>query len=427
MMYRVLGPLPRKCALFSASLFVFVATGLVVLFVDRFPWWGSPMASVDWAMGTNVLVGPVAAGVASMLYSRMAITGWIFLLRGTRRGVAATLAPALVIALAAVVSLLVFLVLVMWVARSAGTTGAFRSLWIVGPTGAELVAEVMFGAAIGAWLGRWWLAPIAGVVVYVIQAAGAYGSFPAVLVTGPASTLLVELVFNPGFAAWQSLAVISLAAVCAGSLAIAARSQPSWPSRGLIAGGAVGVVAGCLVIGSLGSDARYQSDVVGLVCSGDVPRVCLSSDSVRPLASLSREFDKQSAVLIKDGLDVPDRFVQLLERSVTEFAHDGVIDLSTSAGDAASTVSASAVSWSLAYPAPCKQFFTISAPTDVLEERILLADWIARQTYPAAGLELGTPREKRWMKTSADQQLTWVRSTYTALVDCDLTSIRLPW
>jgi hypothetical protein len=426
--YRFLVGLRAGRLLLAGSSAILVVTGLVVLFVDRFPWWGSPMAAVDWTVGTNILVGPMAAGLAAMLYTRMTSTGWTFFLRGTRRGVGATAAPGIVVAVAAVVGLAMLAVVTVVVTRAAGTDAPFRGWWILLPTAVVLVAEVLVGAVLGSWIGRWWLAPIAAVAVYAAQAAGAYGTISPVLVTGPGSTLLVGLTFGWRFASGQGLGAAGLAALCFGLLALRARARAGIAAWSVIVVGAVGLVVGWVVTDSLGDDARYVADTgLGLRCAGRLPQICLSADEVRPLDALAREFHRQAAPLIADGVDVPDRFVDLLPSSQLDFPDDGVVDLGSVDAAAATTADPSTVSWSLATPAPCAQYYRLRSGPIALDVRVVLADWIARQSDPSSRLQTGTRAEARWVDRPLDEQLDWVKPTYRALSTCDLRSVRLPW
>jgi hypothetical protein len=423
------GSIPRTwLIIFATSLATLTVTGLVVLFAGRFPWWGSPMAALDWTVGTNLLVGPVAAGIAAMSYADMTASGWLFFLRGTRRAALVALVPAVAVALAAVASLLLLLAVVVVVTRGAGTSAALRGGWIVVPTGIALLAEVMFGAVVGSRLGRWWLAPLAAVAVYAAQAAGAYGTISSILVTGPASTLLVERAFNARFATIQGLALGALAMACAGLLSIRVRAAAGWLVGISTIVSLVGFMAGWLAIGGLGSDGRYTAATgVGLSCVGSLPQVCLSTDTIRPLTALAGEFETQSAPLAAIGLEVPSRFVQLLPESADDYRHDGVVDLQTVEAQSDPHVAPSMVSWSLANPAPCPLFYTGTPRQSALAARVLLADWIARQSNPSSEMSFGTPAETRWLSRSLVEQLAWVKPTYAALAGCNLRGLRRPW
>lgn len=423
----LVGGVPRGWIVYAASAAVLSGTAMVVLFVGRFPWWGSPMAAVDWAAGTNLLVGPVAAGIAALLYANLAASGWLMLLRGTRRGMRAAWGPAVMIALAAVTSLAVSMLFVVVVARQAGTAGALRGLWIVGPTGLALCAQVVGGAVVGSWLGRWWLAPAVAFVAYAAQAAGAYGWLSPILVTGPASTLLVERTFSTPFAVLQGAALAALTVVCGCALSFHVSARRPMAARGLLAVGLVGFAAALVAVGSMGAGARYTAAAgVGFRCAGTAPEVCMSADTVLPLEGLSEEFATQAAALRNRGIDVPSQFVQQTANSVVAYPQAGVVDLQSVDAHADRDVDPALVSWSLANPAPCPEFLG-GVTRAALMPRVVLADWIATQSQDSPTLALSSPAELAWLDAPSPRQRAWVASTYAALRACDLVGVRLPW
>jgi hypothetical protein len=397
---------------------------LVVLFAHGAEWTGSWNAALDLVTGTLVLVGPIAAGWAALTYAGLTarrVPDFASSLVHGRRG---WLTPAVMIWLLGCLVLLAAVALAAAGVALAGVPVKPSDLWILGEAFAVLAAQVLMGALIGTVVGGPWAAPIAACGVFALGPLSVTGYLPGVFDTGAATTSLVGQTWSSSVLGWQSLFALGIAVLGGAVLSTLAVPRPTMATGLIAVAGVTAAVVGWSALDS-GGHARYayESSEPVWVCRGGSPRVCLDAETPRPLAAVSAEMSRQAVALIDAGVKLPRTFDQEVPGS-TPRAGSGVL-FSFDNEDMKSTASPMSVAFSLATPAFCPHFSRL-APIRALRAREVLADWIGAQAAAGRGVSFGAG-EKTWLASDRDAQEQWVRQTYSALADCRLDDVSVPF
>lgn len=162
-----------------------------------------------------------------------------------------------------------------------------------------------------------------------------------------------------------------------------------------------------------------------LVCRGAAPAVCVSEDTTRPLASITRELHRQAAALESLGVRLPARFVQPLPGATTPDDDGGLFLADTSATAAAANPAF--VSDSLATPRICPAYSGPAVPQAALWARSLMADWLATRSGLSSADRLGFKGAHAWLALPVAAQRDWVVTTYDDLRECRLDEVSLPF
>jgi hypothetical protein len=403
-----------------------VAAGLITIFVNNTRWIGSWRMALDWATGSLVLIGPVAAGWAALTYAGLAQHGWHRFAAATIRSGRALLDPLLTIWIVAVAALLITTTTTLTISSLAGSRATPADLWVLGEAAAVLAAQVSIGAAIGLASRGLWAAPVAAVGVFALAPISALGHLGGVFDTGSVTGSLVGQTWSVQTLGWQSATALGLAGLltCGLVLSVAAGA------RGLVlalAGiSAVALAGGWAVLDQSGRE-RYAVDSAppSWICRVGTPQVCMDASTTRPLDSVAAEMQRQAAPLIAAGVAVPVRFDQEVPARPPVRKH-GVL-LFVSSSETAASADPQSVALSLATPRPCAEYAAASSPTRALRAHVVLADWIAvRAGVHGAEARLGSA-EERWLSGPLAEQQRWVVETYEQLANCDFGPIDVPF
>ncbi|RHW25812.1 hypothetical protein D0Z08_17370 [Nocardioides immobilis] len=410
----------RVRLLTAAALFT---AGLPPVLDRDLSWLGSWKKALDQGTFSITTLGPVAAGIACVVYVRLRRSGVPDLLSQARRPWLGWLAPALGVWALASAAVLLICALTTTAAWAAGAHTYPELFWVVPPALAVLGAEVSIGAMMGSRIGHYWAAPWAAVSVFTLFILSSVGVVPGVFRTGGTSGSLSAETF--------AIHPIAAQAVAALGLGVAVMALSHWDlfrtsstvHRGMCA---VLVAAAIPALFRLHSDSdeRYVSSSVEYECRDGQPTVCMLEETTRPLDDLAARMQRLAGPLVAAGVALPARFVQKLpgdsnldEGSVRLFADE----------ELGATVTDETAARSLAQPADCPAYSSDS-PEDLPEvvftiDRVL-THWILVQDGQASAPTEGGLAD--WWALPAEDQHPWVRTTYDALSDCRLNALRLP-
>lgn len=395
---------------------VLLAAGVVAVLPRRDDWTGSWKLALDCAAGSTVLVGPVAAGLACLVYARLRASAAAEIMAQSRRDWRCWLQPF--VALWVLASLAVVLVAAgtTTTASLAGVPAYPQLLWVLLPALAVLGSQVAIGAAIGWSSGRPWAAPLTAVLLFLLYVWTVTGPLPEFFDTGSATVSLAGFTFAP----WPSVALGGAGlALAAWVLALANRRIfLATPARRAVVGLAVGAwLLSWFTVGDSGE--RYAPLAhPALICAGAHPEVCLLSETPRPLADLARKVDRHAGALRAVGAPLPDRFTEQWDLAPSS---DGLIILIE---HSRTTVSDDLVIDTLVRPARCVPDYEDGPPEAVWAARALLGRWLQWE----AGAYAPTSRDPwfAWFTGPAGPREEWVRTTYAQLGACDYEKVRMP-
>jgi hypothetical protein len=403
-----------------ALTFVLVGTGLVTLFSDGLFWAGSWRQAVDWGTGSVILGGPLAAGLAAWQYARMRQNPFAEFASATRRGLAAWLAPGLLVWMQASMVVVLCTVIAATTTISLGVPSHWTDLGIVPQAVAVLGADVALGASLGVVTGRLWVAPPAVVITYILGVASGWGLLPGIFDTGGVTGSLAGEEFNGQVILLQGVAALGIAAAAGWAVL----SLLAVRSRRIAVVLVIPMLAGAIAyvqLGDIGHERyRYTTEPIRYECAGDSPEVCLVRETPRPLKALEREFARQAAILEPLGFKVPDRFLQSLP-GITYQSDVGVILFYDNAEGKAEADPYS-VSRSLGVPHDCPEYSADIPNENALNVSMVVMAWIADRT----GTNRVDPysRTGRWM--ASDEGLAWARRAYRKLSSCNFDGLSAP-
>jgi hypothetical protein len=265
-----------------------------------------------WAFDTfafsAMLTGPVLAGVAAWEGARWARCRTMLAVAERPGTAVAQYVGAMVGWVWALHAIAVACLVVIVAAGPVGTAPSLSELMLTLPLLALLAAEIAGGFAVGWWMRRGVVAPLAAVAVFVVTLY-AYSSEPGLFVEiGGATASLLGLAPRSQVQIAQTafwLAVATLATASA-SWACDRRRRGAQLAIGL-AGGAALVAAGVILdLGTL----RFHEVPVATDCRGDRPEICLADGygDLRPV--LTEQIAVMYASLDEAGVELPDRVAQ---------------------------------------------------------------------------------------------------------------------
>ncbi|MFL6159662.1 MAG: hypothetical protein ACJ72D_26550 [Marmoricola sp.] len=404
----------------SAALPVVLALEVVTSVSQGTPWVGEWNWTLDYAIGSTVLTGPLVAGVA----------GWLAAAERDRADLndstpRSWLVPARAAGSAATVGLL------GWVVGLVLALLATASVRHGGPVAAAVLLLVplllAFYAALGATVGH--LVPVRVVVVLVPVAAFVLGSLslwglgPNVLRQGPTTGTLAGLT-------WDVRVVLAQAAVLGGAVVallagVASRGLRRRPRVlvPLVTGAAL-VVGGLASLEAHGSESFVASGERATACTSTVPAVCVAPSNRRALDAVGREVARAAEVLRAAGAALPSSYVAEVARAPRQ-PGAGFFALGPEANRTDFSVFDAA--HAVTMPAPCPAWFAERPPPEVaFVARELIAAWVLGRLGKDA--PDAVPGAAAWRRaTPASQQAAWVVHTFAQLRSCDLGTIRLPW
>ncbi len=401
-----------------AYLGLVLVAAAVAMFFGGTPWTGSWKMALDWASGSLALVGPVVAGAAAAVYSRLRMHDWEVLVGQSCRGPWPWLHPTVALWAIGMGAVIVAAAVSTTIAATHGSAPAPGELVVVVLSASVLASQVLIGAWLGTRFPGPWAAPIAALGVFGLGALSSAGLIPATYRPGGVTGTLAGQGYDVRSILAQSAVAIAVAAVAAAAtLAVvwAVRVRMAY----LTAAAAVALAVGCAV-GGLGDGGRYTFVSVPLRCVGGSPVVCMSADTTRPLRRLSAAVVMSAAPLRSLGVDLPERWVQDVPGREPD-PGSGVL-LFVDRGETRESVDPYAVAISLATPAPCAALRGTAPPGRALEVQSLVASWISvANGQPAPGL---TGQVRTWLQSVAAR--SWVAPAYRHLKACDLDSLRIP-
>jgi hypothetical protein len=409
---------PSSAALVAAS----AAVAAFVLVNRGAPWRGSWAWTVDYALGTTVLTGPLTAAAAT--YRAAAERRRVRLYESTRRG---WLVPARAAAWAATCNgvayglILVVALLFTWSVPHGGSVP-----WAVAIVGPLLLC---WYAALGAFTGRLVphliTAPVTAVLAFGVGLMGAVGIGPNVIRHGPVTGSLTGLTWDRTVLLGQIGVIAGLSVVLTVAAVGSVRSRPRWVAML----GVLGVVSCTLGYASLlrsGDERFVPSDETASACAGARPVVCVAPSDRIVLKSLAAQVDRAAAALYEVGAAVPGRFDELMPSGNPSPEH-GFFPLMASASDPETSLGEAA--GALTTPRACPQWSAPMPPSwHVFAVQNVLRGWLIRRAGNTQLDSLGLNRRaEAWLAASSPEQDAWVRSTYATLRTCQFDQLELPW
>ncbi|SFM26807.1 hypothetical protein SAMN05421671_0732 [Pimelobacter simplex] len=383
--------------------------------------------ALDWGTFSVTLVGPIAAGMACAAYVRMANAGVASISLTSTRPLRAWLQPAFAVWAMASVAVVGTCLVTTTAASLAGSHAFPTTYWVVVPALCVLAANVGIGVLVASLGRRQWLVPVAATLAFAVGVLSATGAIPEVFRTGGVTGPLIGETFASSTLLLQSLAALGVAVLlCWGANLPWTRSS----AAAALLGGLV-LVPGVAAAGALsvGEHERYRAVDGGLGwdCAGQKPQVCMSLETSRNVRGLAKRIDRQASLLKDAGVQLPDRFVQLVPVRTAELlrSRDGVIDLSTEdllRGRHEDETATDA----LTMPRLCPEFVSNSGPPEAwYDVRRQLGRWIL---FRDGALTLkGSESDAKWLELPVEQQSGWLTTTYAKLSQCDIDSVQLPW
>lgn len=395
---------------------VLLAAGVVSILPRRDDWIGSWKLALDGSAGATVFIGPVAAGLACLVYSRLRSSGVGEIIAQGRRDWWSWSQPAVGLWSLASTALLCVAVGATTASSLAGVPAYPQVLWILLPALAVLGSQVAIGAAIGWASGRPWAAPLTAVMLFLLYLWTVVGPLPEFFDSGSATSSLAGFDVVPG--PWVALGVAAVAL----TVVVLAAAHPrlllaSWPRRAVVAAAFCGWLVGWFTVGD--SSDRYAPVAdPEFTCAGAQPEVCVLAETTRPLADLARRIHSGARALRKVGAPLPDRFT---EQWGLEPSGDGVVILDEYS---TSEVAQELVIDTLVRPARCAPDYEQGPPEEVWAARRLLGRWLEMETgryVPAA-----QDHWHDWLTGPPAPREAWVRTTYGQLADCAYDQVRMP-
>jgi hypothetical protein len=401
-----------------------VVTGVAVMSRGQ-TWAGEWAWSIDWANGSTLLAGPIAAAITAFEVNRLAGPQWRQTARQTLRPNSMTAQVVLCVWGCACVAWLIGSAIVLALSASHGAQGAIPFMALgFGPI--TLLAYVAIGAAIGVALPSLAAAPIAAVTSFGLAYLGASGIIPGIFRTGGVTGTLVGQTWDRRVASMTVLVLLALA----GALLAWVLARGSVMRSTLLSVG--GVVMAITTVAGLGDlsirgDERFVpiSAVVDLTCQGTVTKTCLAKTTSSALPGLAKLMDEQAQTLIDAGARIPERYIQEIPGQRLDL-NSGLIVLPTQLVNKADT-DAYAVADYLSMPAPCPAYFGEHPPDVALEGMAVLAAWIRVNGNVPGANPPGDDPLGRWLATDPSGQRAWVVQTFDQLSSCKLESVRLPF
>lgn len=395
-----------------------LAAGVGFMLLSGVPWLGSWKMALDWASGTAILIGPVAAGLTAWRYSQVAGLGLAGLAAQTSRGSRGWLEPALVTWLVACAVMLVIAVAATTLALFHGSVAAPSQGVILLLGWSTLAAQVLVGAFVGARFPGPWAPPVSAVLVFCLGAFSTSSIIPETFDTGGIMGPLVgEVYVLPVILAQASIGV-GLAAL----LLLGVRSKAAPVGSRVLAVLvvlAVGVGAWSW-IGGTADQSRLRAVPVPLVCDTDgAPVVCVARETSRPLHAVADALREAAEPLRAAGVTLPARWEPEVGPG-RHPVHTGVLTF-FDVGETSAGANRQAVLFSLASPAPCASLRSSQPDQTALQAQSVLIRWLDLAARPdrSDGGTLDT-----WLVT--DEATTWAARTYADLASCTLADIVLP-
>lgn len=392
------------------------AAGAAAMLPRRHDWIGSWKLALDGSAGATVFIGPVAAGLACLVYSRLRSSGVAEIIAQGRRDWWCWLQPAVGLWALASSALLLVAVGSTTAASLAGVPAYPRLVWILLPALAVLSSQVAIGAAVGWSTGRPWAAPLTAVLLFLLYLWTVVGPLPELFDSGSATISLAGFDLVPG--RWIALGVAGVAlAVVVLALAERRLFLATWPRRAVVGTAVCAWLVGWFTVGDSG--ARYAPVAEpSLTCAGAQPEVCVLAETSRPLADLAREVGRGAEALRGAGAPLPERFAEQWGQSPSG---DGVIILDDYSSAEASP---DLVVDTLVRPARCAPDYEQGPPEEVWAARRLLGRWLEMET----GHREPTPGDSwhEWLTGPSGPREEWVRATYAQLAACAYDKVRMP-
>lgn len=394
-------------------------------------WWPDRVPEaivVDAALvSSNIFVATIALGLGSWLGVRSRRLGWneVESLATSSRRIAAALRP-----ISASVTLAVSVLISITINSSVLALTPFNSGWVNPAIGAYCVVSAAASVLVGFLVGR--LVPhylaIPGVAISGWFVSSALHGSRELRMFWPRFYLEATV-----FDVWNVWLWIGAVAWFFGLLFIIVgviiATRESRMTVALLCGGLLAVAIGGLLMSTAGFRVNDRSldravdgvAVVGAVCSGEDPAVCLprSFEGVRP--SLQAEFSAVARRLSQTPIDMST--VELRPRGV---GSDPARDTLGFAMDSATVA---------AVPAAIVEFvdgFAIgetcfgAAGAESWAYRSVVYEWLVGQSTPALGVEsLGGEDERahsRFASFTEDERQNWLGEHWESFVSCSLES-----
>jgi hypothetical protein len=407
---------------FTGTIFVppLIATALFVLGSYGAQWIGEWNWTIDAITGTTVLTGPLTAAMGAHLalgqrrlapLSDSAPNGWQVPYRVALQAWLLSSAVYVGVGLCALV------------ATTLSAHGGPFTWW------ALLIGFPVLGvgAGIGVAAGHWWPYRITVLLVAPLMFLfGAFGPYPAadLLRHGPESGSLAGLAFDPTVW-WAQTAALVATIGCLGVAVLPWRGRDSGPRLILAAGGCLITLLVTLWLADHAGTERFvASNERPTACKGTQPEVCLAPSNRTNLEATATGMATATAVLAAAGIDVPVTYEQLLPGyqpplnvgMITRLlGPDDADDLRAAAGN-------------LLIPSACPAWTDSNKPPPgpVFDAQTLITEWMVMQ-------DGGTPspfsaESQKWLRAEQGKGSNgWVTTTFTALSDCELDAVKLPW
>lgn len=404
----------RRAVLLILALFV--AAGAAASANQIGDWRGSWKMALDAGGAARVFLGPVAAGVACLVYARLRSSAMSEVILQSRRDWLCWLQPLLAIWALAVAALVVVTATTTTIASLSGVPAYPRYLWILLPVCGVLAAQSAIGAAIGYASGRSWTAPLAVVLVLLLFLWSLAGPVPEFFLNGGFSGDLAGSRFVTG--AWLATGVAAVAL----AVGVVALTHPRLfltgvVRRALVGGAALGWLASWFVVDSaMLVEARTDPE---WTCAGARPQVCVYAEHPRPLADLAARVDQQAAALRVLDIALPARFIESLDAQPPGTGSVNLLDWT-----AARTVPDEIATDALTRPTSCPADYGDEPAYLSFEARHLLGRWLQVR----AGVLEPRPgdRDRAWLTGAPALADAGVRTTYRQLTDCAYDELRMP-
>lgn len=405
----------RTGGIFVAPLLV---TALFAMLSYEAPWRGEWNWTVDAVTGTTVLTGPLTGSVAAHIaavqrrldpVNASTVRGWeVPLWAGLRAWLLGLGVYVITFATA-------------WAVTALSTDGGPMSWWVllIGP------AVLALCAVAGASCGWWWPHRLA--VLFTAPALFLFGSFgprplAGLLRQGPVTGSLAGLEYDARVWWLQVGALVAATALIASTFFPWRLRRARAMGAVLAIGTAVLLISTCVALKMGGSERFVVSAERPTACRG-VPEACLAPSNLRLLDEVSRALTVAADILRETGVDLPERYEQLLAGYHPPADVGLLADVATS-----STSELRRGALLVVTPAACQAWTDPSAPPPDLAFRAqeLLTEWIVGrgggETMP------GDAESATWLsQTNAPDRIAWVVRTVGQLRHCQLSELAMPW
>ncbi|MEE6295891.1 hypothetical protein [Georgenia wangjunii] len=387
-----------------------VTVVLVVVF-SRDHWTQDIGIAVEWANGSTVLLSPLAGAIAAFTVWRAFPRELQALTRTIPRGARAALHAAVAVWLTAAAAWFVGVVTVVIGVWLADGTLAARDPWVVIAGPAAIFPAVMLGTLGAVAVRSIAMAPLTGVLVYVLIIWTYPLRMPALMaMPGPTGTWTALRPLPDVVAASVLLNGLVGAVLAYGVWRLSApRLRRPVPGDGI---GVLGVLGVVLVLATFAQRNSHDTHYVehDYSCAGDEPRACLNETGELEAEAVAAQFRQAHRALADSGLELPEIYY---EDGRDE--DSGVLLLTAAPMDGGLTDFDLAMS--VARPAQCDGYSGDAPPEDALAAQWVLGHWL---DLTVRADEQPAQWRAAFGDAGRDELDGWAREAHTALAACDL-------